>query len=212
MVKRKLQILDIYSDSFGIHIWLLSEDGKRFSVFRRFRPYFYIGEKNSKDALKLLIKRFGKKIKIEKVLKKDLLKGELQVYKVTANTPFTYLKAVHLLRKNRVIEDTDIYNIQLTPAQIFMYEKKIFPFCTVEPVERNGKVMFRKIDSAERTDYRIFDLRIMRIKPDIEGGNPKFMRHIPPLYIEMEGESGIVLDDGNLEYLSQLLKKKTLIS
>jgi len=72
--------------------------------------------------------------------------------------------------------------------------------------------MFRKIDSAERTDYRIFDLRIMRIKPDIEGGNPKFMRHLPPLYIEMEGESGIVLDDGNLEYLSQLLKKKTLIS
>lgn len=48
----------------------------------------------------------------------------------------------------------------------------------------------------------------MRIKPDIEGGNPKFMRHLPPLYIEMEGESGIVLDDGNLEYLSQLLKKR----
>jgi DNA polymerase-2 len=206
MKGKKFQILDIYSDSFGIHIWMLSEDGRRFSVFRRFKPYFYMSDK--KDAVKILLRRFSRKIDIKKTVKKDLIKGEIQVYKITANTPLIYLKAVSFIRKNRIFEDTEIYNIQLTPAQLFMYEKRIFPFCTVKPVENNGKVMFKKIDSFENTDYSIFNLRIMRIKPDLEGENPKQIKYLPPLYIEMEGEPGIVVDDGNLEYISAILKKK----
>ncbi|WP_456399783.1 hypothetical protein [Persephonella sp.] len=211
MKKIKYQILDVYSDSFGIHIWLISNDGKRIREFRRYRPYFYIKASTGNRAVSLLKNRFKNKLYIEKTFKKDLLEDYIEVYKVTANTPITYLKAVSLIRKSNIVEETDFYNIQLSPAQLFMYERKIFPFCTVEPVKIGKRLKYKKIDSIERTDYEIFDLRILKIKPEIEGLNPKHIKYLPPLSIQSEDGEELVIDDGNTEYLSYILKKKTQI-
>ncbi|WP_457640749.1 hypothetical protein [Persephonella sp.] len=210
MRKTRLQIFDIYSDSFGIHIWMISENGNRKSIFRRFKPYFFLKSQKSEKAIELLRRRFKNRISIKKTVKKDLLDGETEVYQITANTPVTYLKAVSFIRKNRIVEEVEFYNIQLTPAQIFMYEKKIFPFCIVEPVTRNGTVLYKKVDKIDNTDYQVFDLRVMKIKPDLEGENPKYLKYLPPLSIEFEEGQSIIIDDENISYLSHLLKKKIL--
>ncbi|WP_456392685.1 hypothetical protein [Persephonella sp.] len=204
---KRYQILDIYSNSYGIVIWLIGENGERLSTFRRFHPYFYI-RTDSPKPLKLLKNRFKNEIKITKTVKKELIDGEVEVFKITARTPAVYGKAVRFVRKHPAFTELGLYNLQLTPPQIFMYERGIFPFCIVEEYPTPQGIKLKKVDSHEKLNYTLFPLRIMEINPETEGANPRYLRHIPPLVVRYEGVE-LVLDN-QIEELSHLLKKKTL--
>ncbi|WP_297473234.1 hypothetical protein [Persephonella sp.] len=203
----RYQILDVYSNSYGIVLWLIGEKGDRKSVFRRFRPYFFIKAEDTK-ALKLLKKRFGNSIKIKKTRKKDLIDGEIQLFKIVSDSPAVYHKAVSFVKSRKEFQETDLYNLQLTPSQLFMFEKKIFPFCQLEEICKNGKTLYKKIDDYSSTDYMVFPLKIMEIKPETEGENPNHTKNLPPLIVNFEGRS--LIFDSQTDELSDFIKKKTL--
>ncbi|HHG73838.1 MAG TPA: hypothetical protein ENK22_02230 [Persephonella sp.] len=199
------QILDLYSNSYGIVMWLIGEKGERKSVFRRFRPYFFIKTEDTK-ALKLLKRRFGNSIKIKKTRKKDLIDGEIQLFKIVSDSPAVYYKAVNFVKNKKEFQETDLYNLQLTPSQLFLFEKRIFPFCQLEEICINGKTLYKKIDDYSTTDYTVFPLRIMEIKPETEGENPNHTKYLPPLIVNFEGSS--LIFDNQTDELSDFIKKK----
>jgi len=200
------QILDIYSDQNGINVWLYNEK-ERIHIKKPYQPFFYF-RKN--ESVKRLLQKKFKNIKIVKDIKIDLIDGEIEVYKVIAKNPLTYNKIISFIKYSDIFTETDFYNIQLSPETLFMFEKKIYPFCKLEKTEKNGRCSFKKIDDLDLLDYEILPLRIMYIDFELEIGkeNLRFLRHIPTLTIKFNEDEKSIVIDNDLEYLQELLIKK----
>ncbi|WP_299239969.1 hypothetical protein [Sulfurihydrogenibium sp.] len=132
------QILDVYSDQNGINIWLYNEK-ERIHIKKPYQPFFYF-RKN--ESVKRLLQKKFKNIKIVKDIKIDLIYGEIEVYKVITQNPLTYNKIISFIKYSDIFTETDFYNIQLSPETLFMFEKKIYPFCRLEKTEKKWSLFF----------------------------------------------------------------------
>ncbi len=200
------QILDIYSDQNYINIWLYNEC-ERIHIKRPFKPFFYfkINEKIKKE----IQKRF-KKITFERMKKLDIIDDQIEVYKVITPSPLYYYKVISFIRYSEIFTETDFYNIQLSPETLFMFEKDIYPFCILEKIERNGRYFFKKVDNLDEINYKLYPLKIMNIEIELEIGkeNVRFFKKIPPLIVKFNDDEKSILIDNDIDYLSEILKKK----
>jgi len=193
-------ILDLYSERNTIALWLIVGE-KRLKLRFPFRPYFFIRPAEER-YVRLLREVFGRGISIRRERGKDLREGEVEVLRVTAVSPVLYRRVQDFVRKKRAFCDAELYNIQIAPEQIFAFRRKIFPF---------GKVILRgreivPDDDPTSLDYPVPDLRIMTIRPVTGSLNPKFMKHLPPLLLEIEGRE-LIFDGGDPTWLEDLIRK-----
>ena len=193
-------ILDLYAGSRYVVLWVITGGGRVKFRFP-YRPYFFIRPAEGR-WVKLLKKSFGKKVDVEVQRREDLREGSVRVLRVIADSPATYRKIQSYVRKSRAFADAELYNIHISPEQMFAFERGIFPFGKVI-VDGNG---VRSADSPASTDYDLPCLRVMRIRPDTEGINPKFIRYLPPLIIEWEGRE-MVFDGADPEWLEGFIRK-----
>ena len=194
-------ILDLYSDRKGIVLWIITGE-KRIKLTRPFRPHFFVRPPEERFALALK-KAFGRCLSIRKERGRDLREGEVEVLRVTADNPALYRRAQNFVRKSVTFRDAELYNVQIAPEQLFAFRRRLFPFGKV--LLTGGEVI--PADDASATDYELPYLRIMKIKPLTEQLNPKFLKYLPPLLIELEGKE-IIFDGGDLSWLEKLIRKE----
>lgn len=203
MEHENIYLLDIYSNPEGITLWFLSEKGEKFKIKRSFSPYFFLLKtKESKKIVKHLYDAFKNNIKITIEIKEDLINGELEVFKIVSKNPLIHNKLILFLKSTPLIEEGIFYNLQLTPEQLFMFEKDIFPFFKFKVI---GNKWIRN-DNVSKINYEIPYLKKIYLKFEVDRENPKYIKTLPPISVQIEGENEIIVDN-DVEYINNLIEK-----
>ncbi|WP_028951109.1 DNA polymerase domain-containing protein [Sulfurihydrogenibium subterraneum] len=203
MEHKNVYLLDIYSNPEGITLWFLSEKGEKFKIKKSFSPYFFLLKtKESKKIVKHLYDAFKNNIKITIEIKEDLINGELEVFKIVSKNPLIHNKLILFLKSTPLIEEGIFYNLQLTPEQLFMFEKDIFPFFKFKVI---GNKWIRN-DNVSKINYEIPYLKKIYLKFEIDRENPKYIKTLPPISVKIEGENEIIVDN-DVEYINNLIEK-----
>ncbi len=208
METENVYLFDIYSGYSGVVLWFLNENGKKFKIVKPFEPYFFILKtRESQEIIKQLYKNFGEKINVNIENRKDLIKGYVEVFKVKSKNTSVHKKVVSFLKNSPFIEKGEFYNLQISPEQLYMFEKDIFPFFkfTIEKTISGQKKWIRS-DSIGKIDYDLPNFQTLYIKFETDFGNPKHLKKLPPIVLKFDDGMEIVVDN-DIQYINQIIKK-----
>ncbi|MCK9225100.1 MAG: hypothetical protein M0R46_15975 [Candidatus Muirbacterium halophilum] len=203
----KIFLTDIYSDKRGIILWGICENDIRKAFIIPFCPWFYIlYNKNLDITFKDFFLKFKDFITLNFEKMNDIIKGEVEVLKITCKNPYFFLKIADYIKKSNIPVITEVYNIDLSPVEIFLYSNGIFPFSWIDiDLTRVNNIVF-SLENCDSLDYTIPFMKILYIKPDCNGKDPFKMNIIPDILISYEGRDYVVSGD-NIDFVDDFIKK-----
>ena len=74
--------------------------------------------------LKIFFLKFKDHISLNFEKMNDILKGEIEVLKIVCRDPVYFFKIVSYIRKSNIPLMTEVYNIDLSPVEIFFLYKR----------------------------------------------------------------------------------------
>ncbi len=195
-------ILDVYPSDLGkFAVWLISENGQRLRLTDTFQPVLYIA--GGQESLERLTSSFPYD---DAVLSWDFVKRyadatdteESTVLQVTLkdcrkSPAFTQ----RVLKAGRFLQYR-VYNCDLKYEQLYFYDRDVFALAFVEIESSGDTLRYELLDSADRVDYTIPPMRIL--KADVEvAKTAKIARLSDPIgKITLEqGDRADVIDSGN---------------
>jgi DNA polymerase elongation subunit (family B) len=160
-------IFDVYPSTDGqMNVWLICEDGKRVKLIDSFKPKFYVSTKNGTlTELKNLVStlpvdscRFVNKY-TEPTNNSKTIVLEITVtnYK---HIPFFVKK---ILAAGNYLK-YQVYNSDVTPSQLYLYERNLFPLAFVKIKIEQYTLNYKLLDSVEAITYEIPKIRLARLQ------------------------------------------------
>ena len=196
-----------------MNVWLIGEDGKRVKLVDNFKPRFYVASKKGTLAelhqlvSKLLVDscRFITKYA-------DPTDGsESTILEVTVKN---YQKIPFLVRK--ILEagkylQYHVYNSDLMPSQLYLYERDLFPLAFVEIKIDSHGLSYELLDSVEAVNYSVPLLRFAGLNL---GSSKKykmstFNEPVDEIILSFDDGKKVVVDSGTERY--KLLQTAYLI-
>ncbi len=189
-MKIKGWLFDVVPVAGGMVVWFIDRDGRMHHYTSLFQPSFYLRlPLEQKDAIVAFVRKSGVQATVSHERKLELFSGEeWAVIKVTVHDPLRLNTCVRSLQK--FLPHYAFYNSNIPTAQMFLYENNIFPLAYCEFVLSKENILRQIIseDSFDACDYRVPDLRIMRLQNGEEEFARKFTRTITPV-ISYEGKT-----------------------
>jgi len=156
---------DLYPVKNGMIVWFIGDDEKAYSCFDPFHPSFYLHlTKGDEGRAAALTQRFKLPITIGKEKKLELFSGEeLEVTKITVHDPLQLNYCVWTFQ--RFFPHFAFYNSNIPVAQMYLYDRQVFPLARCEFCINEKNILQRIIvdDSFDACNYQIPNLRIMRL-------------------------------------------------
>jgi len=160
-------ILDLYPKDGCMIVWLKTRDGQAIRLVDFWQQCFYIGGK------------YGDLINLVDQLHVEGMSFEEKLIKPEDNDPSTILKVpVRSVREaERLAERVliygrcgryELYNVDINPSQLYMYEKGVYPFGYVKLTSDYHGIHWKLNDSLESTDYEIPPLREITLSVKIQ--------------------------------------------
>jgi DNA polymerase I len=195
-------ILDVYpSAPRQMNVWIITEDDKRLHLRDEFKPTIYVSDK--KKSLNSLFYRLlsdgdvdscrfvekyasptaSRKSRVLEVVLKDYRKRSFVVRRV--------LRAGRYLRYR-------VHNCDLRPAQVYLYERDLFPLAFAEVDVGKGGLSYELLDSVERVYYPVPPLKVVRFSLEVAKKNRLAAFNEPLEKAVLSGEGGeVVVDSGD---------------
>ncbi len=202
-------LLDLYPAPAGMALWMLGRDGSRRCFFdKNFRPALYVHGPlgNLRLLARTLPRRFAG-LHAEFADKLDLWSREqVRVLAVTPSSPAAFPIVVKCIRQDA--PETDLYNADLLPEQVYCYDRQVFPlaYCELEAGGPEGDELraIRCLDDPCATEYELPPLRVLEMRPECETGNPNHGGRFN-VVVKIEGAAWVFNEAESGEPLAQSL-------
>jgi len=143
-------------------IWLKQRNGKVISLIDKWSPSIFVSADSKEDLnrilrvpkVRLLISDFDFEDKIEDITDKK----SQEVLKLTLKNAKDIMKLAKSVYYSAPYGRYQIYNADIDPAQIYMYEHDLFPLAFVKACISNGRIKWNLLDSLDIIDYEIPNL------------------------------------------------------
>lgn len=181
---------DAYPAHNGMIVWILDENGQAHSCFHPFHPSFYLHlDKHDEQRIPALVRKLQLPVTTAMATKQELFSGEeWRVTQLTVQDPLQLSQTVWSLQK--FLPHFVFYNSNIPVAQMYLYEKQLFPLARCTFVLSHEHVLQEILleDTFDRKDYVIPHLKILRLENLADGYSTKFFRRIE-LQLTYEGKS-----------------------
>lgn len=198
-------LFDIYSDDCGLVVWLIDAEGGRVRLSDSYRPSFFVaGTPNMLGRVKERI--LGKKLRatFHMTERRDFWSDRNKpVLEVT-----TGCSAFHLAVKQAAgVGGVELFNCDIPLAQMYLYEKGLFPlaFCEVEQTAGGDIVSIHTSESPWEIDYSLPPLEVLKLSAGTEGINPNYGGERCNLRMEADGREYVLDEDELLETIEDAL-------
>jgi len=167
-------LFDAYPSSDGMVLWIITNEGRRLRRVDAFHPSFYFA--GPPDALRAAAGRLSREttpITVRRVERIEFFSGaSIPVMQVTLQDPTAFGRLVKML--TRMNERLTFYNCDINLAQLYFYERNLFPlaFCSLVPAGTDAIESIHALDSPWDIDYPPPPLRILEIRLEGELNNP----------------------------------------
>ena len=197
-------IFDVYPSTVGqMNVWLICENGKRIRLIDEFKPRFYVSTKTGSlhELYRLLSTLPADSFRFVCKLAEPTSCSKSIVLEVTVKN---YKKIPFLVRKilySGKYLRFQVHNSDLTPSQLYLYERDIFPFAFVEVKTENARLKYTLLDSVETVTYSIPDLRLAQLQLSLNKTHKQatFNEPVDTLILSFNGQK-VVLDSGTERY------------
>lgn len=163
-------ILDIHPSSQNdgeMVIWLKLRNGKTISLIDRWSPSVYVYADNREDLKRLLhipeVAAFVSNVEFEYKNADITDKEPKQVLRLTLRNARDVLKLAKAVYCSAPYDVYQIYNADIDPVQMYMYEHDLFPLAFVKAHAGNGGIEWNLLDSVERIEYELPDLQELQL-------------------------------------------------
>lgn len=167
-------LFDAYPSSDGMVLWIITKEGRRLRLIDEFRPSFYFtGPPAESRTVFFHLSRETTPITAKQVDHIEFFSGEpIPVMQVTVHDPTEFGRVVKTL--TRMSERLTFYNCDINLAQLYFYERNLFPlaFCSIVCTESEKIESIHAEDSPWDIDYVLPPLRILQIRLEGELNNP----------------------------------------
>jgi DNA polymerase I len=160
-------ILDLYPKDGCIVIWLKTKDNIAIRLVDTWQQCFYVAG-DFRDIVSL-----AHKLRIEGMsFEERLVKPEDEVLSTVLKIPVKNVSEAERLAERILVfgrhKRYELYNVNVKPSQLYMYEKGIFPFAYVKATTSRENIGWELLDDLESTDYDAPPLREITLSINIQ--------------------------------------------
>ncbi len=197
-------LFDLYVSDRGITFWLIDECGKKIKGYAPFIPKFYMHvareERNKVEKVAASLHCLVSKGWVSKT---EIYSGK-QIPVLEIMVP----DALHFKNIVRRFESEFSYNVffnsDLTPVQMFIYEKKLFPLAFGEYFFNDDELTSVELhDTSDAIDYTLPPMSVMTLRPMNSEVAPKY-QGIVNLEIGYDGQVYEIKADTAEELLTRI--------
>ena len=195
-------ILDIYlSTANEMTAWIITEKGERVKFIDEFQPKMYVSGsisnlskltdtlRNSKSVVKwTYVDRYADFMNEKKS----------RVLEITLTDCLGRLRFARKVLRLGGYEKYRLYNVDVPEAQMYLYEKDIFPLAYVGLAVQGRRLAYWLMDSVESVDYKLPPLRLLKLQVQIARKKiiPVLSDSIESIILESNGKE-IVISEGD---------------
>ncbi|WGM88664.1 MAG: DNA polymerase domain-containing protein [Candidatus Bathyarchaeum tardum] len=191
--KVKGWLFDLYPSTDGqMNVWIICENGKRIKLVDTFKPRFYVSSKEaSLNELQNLVSKLP--IDSSRFVPKHVDHTNWAESLVQEVTVTNYQKIPLLVRK--ILEAGkylryQVHNSDLSPSQLYMFERDLFPLAFVEINVENYNLNYKVLDSVEAVNYAVPPFRFAELHLSSN------QKHKPSTFNEPIEEIAVAFDNG----------------
>ncbi len=207
-MKHEGWILDLYPRPGHMVVWLKKKDGSAIRLADPWKPRISIGGEY-RDLLDLADHPGIEKAHFVQKYEKagDIAKSKVLEVEVENDAAATYLASK--------IQQADheskyrFYNVDIPSAQIYLYEKNLFPLAYVEADSDGGNIRWTLKDSRETIDYQLPPFRTIRLEAKTQSTRRirSFNDKLASIQITAENGETLTIDsDGEVEKILGLVE------
>ncbi len=198
-------LFDQYPSAAGTTIWLIDQSGRKHRCAHPFQPSFFLDLNDSeRRRAEQLARRSPASVSLRPARKRELYSNEERnVLEVRVHEPLSFRKVVRYFE--RFFPHFAFFNSDLLPAQLFLYETKLFPLAFGEyEIDEHGQLARWTLhDSSGAYDYAIPPLSILGLRNANDVVPPKYQTHLQ-LEVAYEGKSYLLGQETPTEVLEAL--------
>ncbi|OLD04902.1 MAG: hypothetical protein AUJ07_02730 [Crenarchaeota archaeon 13_1_40CM_3_53_5] len=190
-------VFDLYHQNGQMIVWLKKDNGSCVRLVDQWRPRVYIAGE-TRDLLELacrdeftrsrLVWKYEQPGDIEKTRALEVeVEGDREA-----------LALAERIERNGRYSMFRLYNVDIPPSQMYLYEKNLFPLAYVEVEQCEGKVHWSLKDSREAVDYELphFKTITVQVKTATDRRIQGFADELKSLRISSEDEA-LTIDSGS---------------
>ena len=156
-------ILDLYPKDDQMIVWLKRPDGTCVRLTDSQEPRIYVGG-DSGDLLDLADRPFMKECRFTEKYERPGDESRSKVLEIEVSSEREASNLARRIRRFGSYSKFRLYNVDIPFAQMYLYEKNLFPLALVEAEQAaNGTVHWNLRDSREASDYPLPPLRKVRL-------------------------------------------------
>lgn len=180
-------LLDVYPDSAGMALWLLTDEGHRLRLLDPYQPAFYLTGPTP-DLLAALRTLRRAPVAVRRVERRTLDRPDaIPVTEVAVQQPLAFAPLVRSLV--RQFDSLQFYQADVSLPQRYFYDRGLFPLARCE-AETTPDGLIREIhalDSPWDTEYATPPLAILELALDGDSPNPNHGGAVH-LVVRLDGE------------------------
>ena len=195
-------ILDLYpGNPEQMVVWLKRENGEPVRLVDSWSPSIYIAADDRAD-LGIPLKIVGEELAWTRVVQRRERvtdQGTTEVVEAKVKDAKHVQQLAGRIERLGPFGAFRIYNADVPPNQSYLYERDLFPLAYCEVEQRNGTLEWKLEDDVWAYDYRIPNLRKVKVDVEIEKRG-RLARFTDPLKaVTLESDSGKVVIEGGSE-------------
>lgn len=202
-------IFDAYPSSPGMTVWVLDDESCAHRLTDTLTPSFFVhGAERELHAVCLYLTSARLPVTLRRAARHDLFqRREIQLLEIVVADPARFLLLAQTLK--RQFPDLTYYNADLSPSQIYYYERSIFPLARVAiTTDDDARILeIQNCDSPWALDYPLPPLKLMTLKLESTGDsardslNPNHGGGARPLEISVADTTRVLIADDPREML-----------
>ncbi|NQU08212.1 MAG: hypothetical protein HQ583_06585 [Candidatus Abyssubacteria bacterium] len=198
-------LFDIYPARGGMTLWMIGTGGGRIRLFDRYRPSFFVGgPPRARERARQILRRSRAPAWFSAAEQRDFWTGRT-VPVLQVSVEVSSFNSV--MRQASRIGGAELYNCDIAPEQMYLYERGLFPLalCEVERLEDGTVTSIRACDEPWDIDYPLPPLEVLKLSVDTNGANPNYGGTKCALKAEFDGREYLLEGDELLEVLEDML-------
>jgi len=178
-MRKRGWLFDLYPSGKGITLWIIGEDGMKTKGYAQFTPHFFMHVKESERShVENIARRLRCTVSEEWIYKTEIYSGK-QIPVLRVSTPDTLHFKDAVRRFESEFPYYVFFNSDLTPVQMFLYERNLFPLAFGEYIFEDDMLVSTELqDRFDAMDYTVPPLNVMTLKPARTDAAPKYQRSL----------------------------------
>lgn len=183
-------LFDVYPSLQGMTLWFIDQKGSKHCCTAPFSPSFFLHLRESDHhRATALAKRCEVPLSVGRTVRRELYSNEeWEVTEIRVHSSLRFREAVRFFEQ--FFPHFSFYNSDILPAQMFLYERDLFPLAFGEyEIGDDGTLAgWRLQDSRDDLDYTLPPFSIMTLRSVGEFDQPKYQRSVQ-LELSYEGKT-----------------------